>query len=117
MVERALIQQRQETLHFMYSSIKAETPVRRPSIAISPSLQSEKGDLSLPFKSEKGISKLDDVVKKHIEEALFTTDGKINGDGGAATILGVHPNTLRHRMKKLRVLYGCSYQLEAVNHH
>jgi len=115
-VERALIQHRQGTLHFMHSSIKAETPVRS-SIAISPSLQSEKGDLSLSFKSEKGISKLDDVIKKHIEEALFMTDGKINGDGGAATILGVHPNTLRHRMKKLGILYGRSYHLEAGTHH
>jgi hydrogenase-4 transcriptional activator len=32
--------------------------------------------------------------------------GKVNGAGGAAEILGIHPNTLRNRMNKLRISYG-----------
>lgn len=31
------------------------------------------------------------------------TGGKIDGPGGAGELLGVNPNTLRHRMKKLGI--------------
>jgi len=34
---------------------------------------------------------------------LKTTEGVIEGAGGAAKILGLNPNTLRSRMKKLRI--------------
>ncbi|THB77410.1 MAG: hypothetical protein D3926_15525 [Desulfobacteraceae bacterium] len=32
--------------------------------------------------------------------------GKVQGENGAAALLGVHPNTLRNMMKKLGVPYG-----------
>jgi hypothetical protein len=37
---------------------------------------------------------------------LSETKGKINGSDGAAAILGINPNTLRNRMKKLGIEYG-----------
>jgi transcriptional regulator with GAF, ATPase, and Fis domain len=37
---------------------------------------------------------------------LKVAGGKINGPGGAAQILGLHPNTLRKRMNKLGIRYG-----------
>lgn len=46
---------------------------------------------------------LDAVERHHIEEVLKRTGGQIAGDGGAAQILGLHPNTLRGRMAKLGV--------------
>lgn len=46
---------------------------------------------------------LDRVVGQHIERALVLTHGKIYGQGGAGEILGVNPNTLRNRMRKLRI--------------
>ena len=53
-----------------------------------------------------GYFRLDDVIFKHIEGVLNMTGGKINGPNGAAELLGVHPSTLRNRMKKLGIPYG-----------
>jgi transcriptional regulator with GAF, ATPase, and Fis domain len=49
---------------------------------------------------------LDEMNARHIRQAMKLTQGKINGPGGAAQILGVHPNTLRKRMNKLGIPYG-----------
>jgi formate hydrogenlyase transcriptional activator len=46
---------------------------------------------------------LDDAERRHIEAVLTQTGGVIEGPAGAATILNLHPNTLRSRMKKLGV--------------
>jgi formate hydrogenlyase transcriptional activator len=46
---------------------------------------------------------LDDAERRHIEAVLSQTGGVIEGPAGAATILNLHPNTLRSRMKKLGV--------------
>jgi hydrogenase-4 transcriptional activator len=46
---------------------------------------------------------LDDAMRDHIERALVRSRGKIEGDGGAAQLLGLHANTLRSRMHKLGV--------------
>lgn len=46
---------------------------------------------------------LDEVERNHIEQVLRRTGGQIAGEGGAAQILGLHPNTLRGRMAKLGV--------------
>jgi formate hydrogenlyase transcriptional activator len=46
---------------------------------------------------------LEDVQRSHILEALERTNGVIEGPGGAAARLGIHPNTLRSRMKKLGI--------------
>ncbi len=41
--------------------------------------------------------------RQHIRWALKKTNGKLHGPGGAAELLDIHPNTLRHRMKKLGI--------------
>jgi histidine kinase len=46
---------------------------------------------------------LDDVQREHILRVLKSTGGVVEGSRGAAVILGVHPNTLRSRMKKLGI--------------
>jgi len=51
----------------------------------------------------KKMLKLDDLVKRHIQSALKLTRGKIHGPGGAGEVLGVNPDTLRYRMKKLSI--------------
>ena len=43
------------------------------------------------------------VERQHIIQALQTTHGKIYGPGGAAVILGLNPETLRTRMRKLNI--------------
>jgi transcriptional regulator with GAF, ATPase, and Fis domain len=49
---------------------------------------------------------LDFVNARHIREALKATGGKISGPRGAAALLGINPNTLRHRMRKLGLYHG-----------
>ena len=44
---------------------------------------------------------LEDVERAHIIAILNQTGGVVEGQRGAAGILGLHPNTLRHRMRKL----------------
>jgi transcriptional regulator with GAF, ATPase, and Fis domain len=46
---------------------------------------------------------LDAVVEAHIRKVLGKTGGKIHGPGGAGELLGVNPNTLRYRMRKLGI--------------
>jgi formate hydrogenlyase transcriptional activator len=48
-------------------------------------------------------STLQDVERRHIELALRRCGWRINGGGNAAEVLGLHPNTLRFRMKKLGI--------------
>jgi formate hydrogenlyase transcriptional activator len=45
----------------------------------------------------------DDAARHHIWSVLERASWRINGPGGAAEVLAVHPNTLRSRMKKLGI--------------
>jgi formate hydrogenlyase transcriptional activator len=49
----------------------------------------------------KPSAALDDVERNHILAVLGQTNWVIEGPRGAAIILGLHPNTLRSRLKKL----------------
>ncbi len=64
--------------------------------------------VAVPVVSPDSLSVLnmDEVMKRHIESVLLLTKGKIQGDDGAATLLGIPPSTLRNRMRKLGVLFG-----------
>src|SRR5262249_31524481 len=44
------------------------------------------------------------VERAHIEDVLRECGWRINGIGNAAERLGLHPNTLRFRMKKLGIV-------------
>jgi formate hydrogenlyase transcriptional activator len=46
---------------------------------------------------------LNEVQRNHILAALRKAGGKIEGENGAAKILDLHPNTLRHRIQKLGI--------------
>lgn len=46
---------------------------------------------------------LTELEKNHIIKVLKLTDWKISGEEGAASILEIHPNTLRSRMSKLGI--------------
>ncbi len=52
---------------------------------------------------EKVILSLEEHERKYIMEILEKTHGKIFGEGGAGELLGIHPETLRSRMKKLGI--------------
>jgi transcriptional regulator with GAF, ATPase, and Fis domain len=46
---------------------------------------------------------LDEAMRAHVERALILTNGRIEGRGGAADILGLNPHTLRGKMRKLGI--------------
>jgi len=85
-VERALIQHRQGPLSFHRPQELRPDTRSQPAIQVAPHL--------LP---------LDQLIRSHILQALQAAGGKIHGPGGAAELLGVHANTLRHRMEKLAI--------------
>ena len=47
---------------------------------------------------------LEEVERNQIRKILSETRWRIEGKNGAATILGLHPSTLRARMHKLGIL-------------
>ena len=55
---------------------------------------------------EQGTERLDRMEARHIEAVLKKAGGKVKGKGGAAELLGINPNTLRHRMRKLGIRFG-----------
>ena len=46
---------------------------------------------------------LEAVERRYIERVLKQTDWVVNGPSGAAAVLGLHPSTLRARLKKLGI--------------
>ena len=61
------------------------------------------GGNGMPAESSPESLNLEAVERHHIEQVLKRTHGQIAGEGGAAELLGMHPNTLRGRMVKLGV--------------
>jgi len=53
-----------------------------------------------------GPTALDTVISRHLARVMAQTDGKIQGKDGAAALLGIHPSTLRHRLRKLKIPFG-----------
>jgi len=90
LVERAMIVHRDGPLRF--EDLGATVPRRSRSVAAEP--------------PDDDLLELDAVIERHIRRALARTGGKIHGPGGAGELLGVNPNTLRHRMRKLGIPFG-----------
>ncbi len=87
-VERAMIQSRDGVLRF--------------DTLVAPHYEADR-----EASSEGGgdVFTLDELNTLHIRKTLNIAHGKINGPGGAAELLGIHPNTLRKRMDKLKIPY------------
>jgi formate hydrogenlyase transcriptional activator len=60
-------------------------------------------DRQADLESPKPLLTLDEVERNHIRAALQHAGGVVDGPKGAARILNLHPNTLRHRMDKLGI--------------
>ncbi len=87
-VERALIQSEGKPLTF---DDIAGTGPRRVGVVVAP---------------EDGQFKLEEVEARHIAKILDMTGGRVEGEKGAAELLGMNPGTLRHRMRKLGIPFG-----------
>ena len=53
---------------------------------------------------------LDEISYQHITRIIKEAGGRVEGAKGAAELLGVHPSTLRSRMRKLGIKYGRKYK-------
>jgi formate hydrogenlyase transcriptional activator len=60
-------------------------------------------EAQLATSSPAKLPTLEEVERSHIQAALQQADGVVDGPRGAAKILDLHPNTLRHRMSKLGI--------------
>jgi transcriptional regulator with GAF, ATPase, and Fis domain len=90
-IERALILFPQGPLDF--AELLPRTSDRVPATAATGSIETH-------------IVSLAEVERQHIQRVLDQVGGRVNGKGGAAELLGVQPNTLRHRMRKLGIVFG-----------
>ncbi|MEN6439963.1 MAG: helix-turn-helix domain-containing protein, partial [Syntrophobacter sp.] len=52
---------------------------------------------------EDPLKGLEAIEREHILKVLGESRWKIDGRGGAASLLGLHPSTLRFRLKKLGI--------------
>ncbi len=46
---------------------------------------------------------MDTMITQHIQKSLMLSGGRIEGDGGAAELLGMNPSTLRGKMRKFGI--------------
>jgi formate hydrogenlyase transcriptional activator len=76
-------------------------PVAAAANGVEASETDAQEDRQADSKSPKPLLTLDEVERNHILAALQHTGGVVDGPKGAARILNLHPNTLRHRMDKL----------------
>ena len=62
-------------------------------------------DVSSPQRSApvRDSGTLEEMERQYVEDALRRCRWRINGRGNAAEVLGLHPNTLRNRMKKFGI--------------
>lgn len=76
------------------------------SVSTSETLSDAKrkaAEVAQPAEPAPALKTLDEVERDHISTVLRQTRGVIEGVNGAAKTLGMHPNTLRHRMEKLGI--------------
>jgi transcriptional regulator with GAF, ATPase, and Fis domain len=57
-------------------------------------------------KQDNVIRPLNEIIAAHIDHALELSEGRVEGGNGAAQMLGIHPSTLRGRMRKLGIPHG-----------
>lgn len=53
--------------------------------------------------NDEPLDSLDFAITRHIERALLSANGQIEGNRGAAKLLGINPHTLRAKMRKLKI--------------
>jgi formate hydrogenlyase transcriptional activator len=98
-IERAVILSVDPTLRLDRDLMPVATPTKEVETLEENAPEHGQADL----KSPKPLLTLDEVDRNYILAALQHTGGVVDGPRGAARILNLHPNTLRHRMAKLGI--------------
>ena len=92
-IERTLILSRGKPLSFAHLESSFDTKGSADALSV-----------------EDHFPTMEELTIRHIRKGLDRSGGKINGPGGAAELLDMHPQTLRSRMKKLGI--KLSYRIE-----
>jgi len=102
-IERAVILSRGSVLELEPDLIPGLTPAEpaRSSEKISKATPASAETASPASAASNAAATLEEVERAHIIAVLNQAGGVVEGQRGAAKILGLHPNTLRHRMRKL----------------
>lgn len=93
-------------LHSWPGNVRELEHLVERGVIISPGSSLDLDDLPAPFVPISGNEPGNDLAsieRRHIRQVLRQTDWKIEGSGGAASILDLHPSTLRFRLKKLGI--------------
>ena len=98
-IERAIIVSAAPTLRLDRDLMPVATAAKGIEAPETDAPEDRQADL----KSPKPLLTLDEVERNHILAALQHAGGVVDGPKGAARILNLHPNTLRHRMDKLGI--------------
>ena len=95
-IERAAVVSTSQALRLPEDWRPISAPVKARSL---PSPQQSGPEERKPSRT----SSLQEIEREHVIRILTDTHWKVEGAGGAAEILGLQPNTLRSRMKKLGI--------------
>jgi formate hydrogenlyase transcriptional activator len=85
------------------NSPAAVTHPGNPGDRAAPPPPAALADVSPPPPSGSGTATINEVQAEHIRRVLIETNGIIEGPRGAARRLGLHPSTLRFRIKRLGI--------------
>jgi len=99
------VMERLQVYHWPGNVRELENIIER-AVIVSPGKRLEVGDWLPQKNTPPGISELttlEDAEKAHILKALEFTNWRVSGAKGAARILGLNPQTLISRMKKLGI--------------
>jgi transcriptional regulator with GAF, ATPase, and Fis domain len=104
-LERAVILSNGPTLEIDPEVLTSATAARAANAdPPTPSGSESKGPPAAGAGARSLLESLESNTRNHILAALDRSGWVIDGPRGAAKILGLHPNTLRSRMKKLRIV-------------
>ncbi len=82
------------------------SPLQFEDILAALSDSEHKATMALDAAVDASCLSLDRMIKNHIKKVLSLTNGKVQGNAGAAALLELNPSTLRHRMRKLGIGFG-----------
>lgn len=93
-----------QAYHFPGNVRELEHIIERAVIlSAGPALQMDVSFNSPRQTAAEDLQTLEEVERSHIARALAACDWRIEGPQGAAKRLGLHPSTLRSRMRKLNI--------------
>jgi formate hydrogenlyase transcriptional activator len=98
-IERAMIVSADPTLRLDRDLVPDTAAAKDLEVHAAEAQDDRQADIEPP----KPLLTLEEVERNHILAALHHARGVVDGPKGAARILNLHPNTLRHRIDKLGI--------------